>query len=217
MSQLLWLKWERSPTFAPNSAWTQITSILRREKFLLFSVAMHAWVQQGKTFKNATKTMLVTLPAPQNKNVPQSQDMLLTLSSTPEIIREYLMQRALTILTNSLSSGICIKPDKNWNQPQIPTADLCIPATSSLQTPKRLLLVAHGESPNPTSSVSRTERSADKGNPETSFSSSQPPSELGGGGHKGSLAPPPSCTLASAQPADLSPAQPLPQPPRPRC
>lgn len=94
------------------------------------------------------------------------------------------MQRALTILTNSLSSGICIKPDKNWNQPQIPTADLCIPATSSLQTPKRLLLVAHGESPNPTSSVSRTERSADKGNPETSFSSSEPPSELGGGGTK---------------------------------
>lgn len=70
------------------------------------------------------------------------------------------MQRALTILTNSLSSGICIKPDKNWNQPQIPTADLCIPATSSLQTPKRLLLVAHGESQNPTSSVSRTEQSA---------------------------------------------------------
>lgn len=32
--------------------------------------------------------MLVTLPAPQNKNVPKSRDMLLTLSSTPEIIRE---------------------------------------------------------------------------------------------------------------------------------
>lgn len=50
------------------------------------------------------------------------------------------MQRALTILTNSLSSGICIKPDKNWNQPQIPTADLCIPATSSLQHQKGFYL-----------------------------------------------------------------------------
>ena len=53
----------------------------------------------------------------------------------------YLTQRALTILISSRGSGHGIKSYKNINQLQIPTADLSILANSSLQTPKRFVLV----------------------------------------------------------------------------
>lgn len=71
MSHLLWLKRERSPTFAPNSAWTQITSILRREKFLLFSVATHAWVPQGKTSKYCNEDHARNAPSSTEQECPK--------------------------------------------------------------------------------------------------------------------------------------------------
>lgn len=127
--------------------WTQTESILRCEKFLLlFFVAVYVWIQQGETFKHWIKTTLIMFLAPQENHKILgciSNALINTWHYLESVV--YLTQRVLTILISSRGSGHGIKSYKNINQLQIPTADLSILANSSLQTPKRFVLVWGGE------------------------------------------------------------------------